>query len=472
MKKLLLSFCVMAFATFSVMAAKVEKNVNIKVGNDTRTFKLYVPNNVKADAPLVFSLHGTGGSSNDKAPFRSDVADKYGCIVVYPQGQTINFPVFGGDLPGWRSTGEYTQDIDFFKAIIEEVNKTYPIDRKRIYCCGFSNGGMMTYTVANQCSDIFAAFASISGFPLNEFHLHHTSARPFPFLHIHGKADDFVKYSLVPTIVDNIVARNGCNPVAEVKTVSGKYRKSVYAATEGSFPYIYYEIDGMGHNDFTNNTEDNSSAITMWKFFSQYTLDTERDETLKWRPNIDAENWTPKSHGWTFAPTATSTLLKFGSLTKTDANQNVYQSLQFEDGKYKMTFRAEVEKEEGETEEPTGTVKISLKKNGKSVYPLKSQEVEINKDVTLLFETTGGWAEYTFTAARGTAKGKVNFKNLEIHTATEDEWTSISDVNASSSFNAQNTAIYTLDGKQVSTSQKGINIQKTADGKSRKVLKK
>lgn len=464
MKRTLLSVCLLAFMAVSTWAAKVEKTVNIKIGNDTRSYKLYVPSNAKGDIPLVFSLHGTGGSSNDKAPFRTDVADKYGCIVVYPQGEQMTFPAFGNAvLPGWHSTGEYTKDIDFFKAIIEDVAGNYNIDRKRIYCCGFSNGGMMTYTVANQCSDIFAAFASISGFPLNEFHLHHTSARPFPFLHIHGKADDFVKYSLMPNIVDNIVARNGANPVAEVKTVSGKYTKSVYAATEGGFPYTYYEVDGMGHNDFTNNTEDNSSALTMWKFFSQYTLDTERDETLKWRPNIDMEGWTPKNHGWTVSPTAASTLLKFGSTTKTDANQNAYRSLQFETGKYKITFKAV-------TDNPEGTVKITLKKNGKNTYLLRNAEVEVNKDASLMFEVTDGWGEYTLTATRGTAEGAVNFKNLEIRSVTEEEWTSIRSVKEGSTFSA--SAICAIDGRQVSTPQKGITIQQDANGNIRKMLKK
>ena len=131
----------------------------------------------------------------------------------------------------------------------------------------------MTYAMSNVCSDEIAAFASISGYPINEFHLRHTGARPVPFLHIHGKADDFVKYSLVPTIVDEMVARLGANPVPTT-TTGNKYTKSVYAAGDGSFPYVYYEIDGMGHNDFTANIEDGSSAKTMWNFFKQYTLDS------------------------------------------------------------------------------------------------------------------------------------------------------------------------------------------------------
>lgn len=407
----------MVCSVATLMAAKANKKISITVGAETRSYWLYVPSNVKADAPLVISMHGTGGSCTDKAPFRTDVSDKYGCIVAYPQGENMTFPAFGNaTLPGWHSTGVYTKDIDFLKAIIDDVDQQYSVDRKRIYCCGFSNGGMMTYTVANVCSDIFAAFASISGFPLNEFHLHHTSVRPFPFLHIHGKADDFVKYSLMPTIVDNIVARNGCNPVPVVKTVSGKYKKSVYEATEGSFPYVYYEVDGMGHNDFTANTEDGNSAITMWKFFSQYTLDTERDETLRWRPNIEQEGWVPKSHGWTIAPTGT-TVLQFGKDQKTDANQNVYRSLQFETGKYKLLLHAEG---------PEGkTVKVRISKLTGTKKAVLDELVPIGQDAMLVFEVTDGWGEYKLAITHDKADGEVAFSGLAIHTATDEEFTSV-----------------------------------------------
>ena len=454
----MMTACLMAFVTLGGWAAKVSQKIDIQVDGKTRSYWLHVPNNAKSTgAPLVFSLHGTGGSLNDKAPFSSDVADQAGCIVVYPQGETLPFPVFGGNLPGWRSTGAYTEDLDFFKAVIEEVDKSYKVDREHIYCCGFSNGGMMTYTVANQLSDVFAAFASISGFPLNEFHLHTTSARPYPFLHIHGKADDFVKYSLMPSIVDNTVARNGCNPVPVVTTVGGKYRKSTYEATEGSFPYVYYEVDGMGHSPWTANTEDGNSALTMWNFFKQYSLSDERDETLKWRPNLEAEGWKPTSHGWIYAP-AGSTLLKFGNTTDSNRTQNVYRSLQLLPGKYKLLLRAEGA--EGKK------VKLTLKKG---VTAVLNDSIPVNEDLQLMFEVAEKmkWGEYVLTVTHSKADGEVHFQGLAIHSVTDEEWNEATSVQAPSSPACNEShGMWTLDGKVATVSQKGIYI---IDG--RKVIK-
>ena len=417
MKKLLfvtLSLCLAQL----LYAAKADKNVNITVNGETRKYQLYVPSSQKDNCALVLSLHGAGGNSTDRSPFRTSVADKEGCIVVYPQGKLTAFPGLGGmSANGWSAYGEENFDTEFLLAVIEDVAKKYKIDRKRIYCCGFSNGGMMTYTMANTNSHVFAAFAAISGYPINEFHLHHTSWRPVPLLHIHGKADDFVKYSLVPNVIDNMVARNGANPVPQKTTKNGKYTKSVYEAGEGGFPVIFYEIDGMGHSDYTDNTEDGSSAQTMWNFFKQYTLDSECDTTLKWRPRIETEGYAPKSHGWTVSNGAT--LLKFGGTTKTDANQNVYRSLQFRTGKYKLCFKSQ-----GEAGK---TFTVKLQKTGKSSYIINTT-VNVGEDVVLPFEITDGWGEYKLLMTRQSSADAITVTDIEVRSLTAEEVTGIRDM--------------------------------------------
>ena len=79
MKKIL-SIVLALCSAVLLQAAKVNKEVTIKVGNDTRKYWLYVPTNVKENCPFVLSLHGAGGHDTDKSPFRTDVADKLGCL--------------------------------------------------------------------------------------------------------------------------------------------------------------------------------------------------------------------------------------------------------------------------------------------------------------------------------------------------------------------------------------------------------
>ncbi len=401
---------------FSEQTIAANQAVTITVNDEQRQYWLYVPKALKGDAPVVMALHGASGHMEDNSPRFNDIADKEGFIVVYPQGKPIYFPVFGGTVNGWDASGEENRDVTFLKAVIEDVASKYSIDRNRLYCCGFSNGGMMTYAMTNTCSDIFAAFASISGFPLNEFHLRHTGKRPVPFLHIHGKNDDFVKYSLMPIIVDEMVARMGANPVPQKTTVNSKYDKSVYEANEGSFPYIYYEIDGMGHNDFTQNTEVNSSSQTMWNFFKQYTLDTPCDTTIKWMPRLSTEGFDAKAHGWTL--NSGTLLMRFGGDQSTQANQNVYRSLQLTTGNYILHLKAE-----GNSGQ---TIMVRIQKLTGRKNLVLNKQVPVSGDIKLLFNVEDGWGEYRLQITRSSSTDEVSISDISISSATEEEITAIS----------------------------------------------
>ena len=453
MKKILFLILFLAvLAPTKLMAAKENKFYNITVDGKARKYLLYVPNNVKDNAPLVFSLHGAGGvvSTSSHDPNFNSIADKDGFIVVYPQGLDTQFPGLGGmTAPGWSAYGEDNFDTHFLLAVIEKIAEKYTIDRKRIYCCGFSNGGMMTYTMANTNSHVFAAFAAISGYPINEFHLHHTSWRPVPLLHIHGKNDDFVKYSLVPNIIENMVARNGANPVPEKTTKSGSYTKSVYEAGEGGFPVIFYEIDGMGHEAFTNKTEKNSSSQTMWDFFQQYTLDSPCDTTMKWRPRIETEGYEPKSHGWTV--NMRTTLLKFGGDQNTNDNQNVYRSLQFKTGSYELRFQSEGD--------AALTIRVKIQKLTGQKNLVLDATVQAGEAAVLPFEVSDGWGEYKITFIRPSKDDAITISNIGIYTRTGEQ-TGIVGATLNDKGQMINDKWYSLDGRRLSgkPTQKGLYI--------------
>ena len=434
----------------NAFASKYNGNIQINVNGKQRTYKLYVPDNVAESAPLVLSLHGTGGSCDWGHPEFNSLADQNGFIVAYPSGENVYYPEFGASMPGWQATGTTSDDTDFFLAIIEDVNNRYAVDRQRIYCCGFSNGGMMTYTVACALRDTFAAFASISGFPIESMHLHQSSSKPFPFLHIHGKADDFVMHSKLHIIVDNVIARNGCNPVPTVEDVSSKCVKSVYAATDGSFPYILYEVAGMGHEAETNATEDGNSAKTMWNFMSQYRLDDVCDATLIWRPNIEQEGFDPISHGWII--NRRKEVASFGRDQYTTENKNIYHSLQLTKGQYELRFHVAV------TGEQIVGVKLQKLTGNKEVVLDDTLTVENEADIVLNFATTDEWAEYHIEFKRTDKNIPIDLSRIEIHTSDVE---GIVPANIGST-HSQYIGVYDLNGRRVAPDTKGFVI---VDGK-------
>lgn len=378
----------------TTMPAGYQKiNVTFADASEDREFIVYAPTGLSGNVPVLFSLHGTG---NDFTGYGvqnyNSLADAEKFIVVYPRGTEFHFPVFGATARGWHSDGTYNKDTKFFEDIINWLNNTMPksgytIDNNRIYMTGFSNGGMMTYSTA-FASDKFAAFSSISGIQMNEFHLQHFGPQAWhedkykltPFMHIHGTKDDFVKYTLVPTIVDNMINRNGLNP--NVTTYSdengGSYwidhnpyyertglKRTTYTSNiNPAIKFVYYEIGsgmtagdtGMGHGagcDIDDNNDGNYTPSTtiMWNFMKQYRLSDRADATKTvFKPNLENYSSTvdpethaivsdASNHGWTMY--SGKILAQYGEQRKsTSDKQNVYHTIQFKDGNHNIKFNA------------------------------------------------------------------------------------------------------------------------------------
>src|SRR5438309_369954 len=65
------------------------------------------------------------------------------------------------------------------------------VDRKRVYACGMSNGGMMAYRLAAEMPERFAAIAVVSGVMcLEKPQLKHA----MPILHFHGTKDSLIPF--------------------------------------------------------------------------------------------------------------------------------------------------------------------------------------------------------------------------------------------------------------------------------------
>lgn len=136
-----------------------------------RRWLTYVPEsyNPANPAPLVMVHHGYSASMYAIAEESkwSDVADKYGFIVVFPQGY-LNERAGNSfvPVPTWNSNlfplkDNATNDVSFIRQVIEETKKNYNIDNGRVYAIGHSNGASMTWLLGREMTDTFAAIAPI-----------------------------------------------------------------------------------------------------------------------------------------------------------------------------------------------------------------------------------------------------------------------------------------------------------------------
>jgi polyhydroxybutyrate depolymerase len=177
---------------------------------------VFVPTSTAEKIPVVFAFHGHGGNAQFAAR-GMDFQDEWPeALVVYMQGLPTPSLIRGdqeGKLPGWQhNPGELgDRDLKFFDAVLATLREKYPVDDRRIYATGFSNGGYFTYLLWSQRPQVFAAFAPGAGTILPSFQL----TEPRPVLHFGGRADRLVAFEKQERSIAEARRLNGCTDQGE-----------------------------------------------------------------------------------------------------------------------------------------------------------------------------------------------------------------------------------------------------------------
>ena len=177
----------------------------------TRDYHLHVPPAAASGRPLplVLNLHGaTQNAQLEEITSGMDPnADQNGYLVAYPDGTRISKvltpdPVAKQAQYGWNAgqccglpVTKNINDVGFLLKVIADVAARTPVDLRRVYMTGISNGGMMAYAMAAEASGHVAAISSISG-QVEIPTIHPT--RAVPTLEFHSINDPVAKWNGVP----------------------------------------------------------------------------------------------------------------------------------------------------------------------------------------------------------------------------------------------------------------------------------
>jgi polyhydroxybutyrate depolymerase len=172
----------------SVGRGTSDASQSVVINGFTRHYLLHVPANlpVGRHVPLVLVFHGGGGRAARMPGFTGfdDLADRELFIVAYLDGVGRHWND-GRD----RSTAD---DIGFVSALLDEVERAYPVDKQRIYATGISNGGFFSNRLACELSDRISAIASVAATMPEPLAQTCKPARPVSVLYIQGTDDPLV----------------------------------------------------------------------------------------------------------------------------------------------------------------------------------------------------------------------------------------------------------------------------------------
>lgn len=287
--------------------------------HEEREYRLYVPaGSADRPAPLVVMLHGCTQSPETFAESTrmNSHADGAGFVVLYPAQKLTSNPT---RCWNWFSPKNQTRDSGEpaeIVALIEQVARDYPIDRKRVYVAGLSAGASMSAILAACYPDVFAAAAIHDGTMyksastlveaqkvmltgkapdperLGSEAWNCGGKRPLtvPVMVWHGQGDNVVNRGNAELLVRQFLALNDLaddgKSNGSAKQVSSKKSGQVdagYSYTITRYgsrrrPLVeYYEVAEMGHawsggkDDLLfSDAKGPDASMLMWDFFKQF----------------------------------------------------------------------------------------------------------------------------------------------------------------------------------------------------------
>ena len=218
-----------------------------------RTALVRVPSGVTGPMAVVFCWHGHGGRSTHSASRWGYAEVDKTSILVFPQGLPTVSPLVDkeGRMPGWQTsvTSEGGRDIKLFDTILADLKKEFPVDDRRIFSMGHSNGAAFSYLLWQARPEVLAAIGSVAGSLRGDG----KPSSSLPVIHVAGEKDPLVKFSWQQATFAAVKRFNGCADEGKAWAKEGVLDATIYASSKGA-PLVT-AIHGGGHEYAKGSTE-------------------------------------------------------------------------------------------------------------------------------------------------------------------------------------------------------------------------
>jgi len=256
-------------------------------GGLNRGYYVYIPDSVQINPPLVIVLHGYDDTADHlmSCTVMPQVADTAGFIACFPQADRNRW----NSGIGWPTSN--ADDVGFISALMDTMHANYGIDLQRIYVCGHSNGGIMTFKLVCEINDRIAKAAAVAS-PLIPATIGACdSTQSMPMLLMHGTADPVVPYNTgIPgsasaeETLDYWLGMNGCEEPGDTIAMPNtapfdgcNTEVIIYGDCDDSMSVVFYKMHGAGHYwpGYNHNWPtmgpaniDFKADVELWRFFN------------------------------------------------------------------------------------------------------------------------------------------------------------------------------------------------------------
>lgn len=153
--------------------------------------------------PTILTLHGRGANALDLLGLAPYICGGR-FLVICPQGpletaigpESTGYAWYPMSLGGAPDIAAILASRQKLQEFLEQCLERYPVDRNKLVLLGFSQGGVMAYSVALAGARRFAALVALSSWLPQELTPHLTlaeAAPPLPILIQHGTQDSMIE---------------------------------------------------------------------------------------------------------------------------------------------------------------------------------------------------------------------------------------------------------------------------------------
>ena len=157
--------------------------------------------NSTAKAPLLIMLHGYGSDENDLFSFASELPDNLFIISLKapyslePFGNAWYAINFDAQQNKWSNNDQAAKSRDLVVKFIDEAIENYPVDKDNVTLLGFSQGTIVSYSVALNYPDKVKNIIALSGYINKDLLPEKAEANSYNHLDFyisHGAADQVI----------------------------------------------------------------------------------------------------------------------------------------------------------------------------------------------------------------------------------------------------------------------------------------
>ena len=230
-----------------------------------RPYLLHTPPAASLEGlPLLVELHGRGidAAAFDRLTGFSSLADELGFVLAMPSA----FGEIWND--GRDPAAAPVDDVGYLEAVMDNVAVRLPIDRRRVYVVGMSNGAAMAGRLACELRDRIAAIAQVAGTAAAGVVVASRPGGPLPVLQVHGTADRYARYDGRPprglatravlphpggrsigvdAWAQYWLARNGALGGPVVESISPDTTIRRWQGSSPASDVVFYRVEGGGH---------------------------------------------------------------------------------------------------------------------------------------------------------------------------------------------------------------------------------